>query len=237
MHVTKVAVTRARPPITQQRALTTNRGSTHEEEATATVRQALAAGVVASRMIFPENGPVRTVETWRARPVEDLRILRQVRLRLEFVERAMEPGERPEVLGRIEALLAHYRVEPHPPHIQARIADDWYDDLREYPMWAVVEAAKKWRRTKKFKPQPSEIIELCEEACADLRTERSRLCATVEASLAANPLVEQISEITRDLTHGMSLDRARPQLIEDHATEIGMGMAYQEPSMQRNGRL
>jgi hypothetical protein len=116
-----------------------------------------------TRLLFGESG-YRSVERWGPTLISVDALADAVALADEL-RRAMAPAERPALLARILALVSHYRSEPNPPQVEVAIADDWAQDLGEFPMWAVEEAARVWRRTKKFKPQICEIRELCEAAC------------------------------------------------------------------------
>src|SRR5208337_5267888 len=51
------------------------------------------------------------------------------------------------------------------------------EDLGPYPLWVINEAARQWRQTKVFKPQPSEMIRLCQRVSATILKERYRLRA------------------------------------------------------------
>ena len=62
------------------------------------------------------------------------------------------------------------------------MADDWAEDLGDYPAWVVEAAARQWRRTKRFKPQICEMIALCEAECGEKRIHRDRLRAMVDAA-------------------------------------------------------
>jgi hypothetical protein len=165
----------------------------------ASVMDALRGGVVESRMLFPEHGAVRELETWRAPRVAG-RELEEVQMHLSCVEKALAPADPGDLLARILALLSHYRLEAHSEQVEERIADDWLDDLGGYPMWVVETAAKQWRRTKKFKPQICEMIALCEAEVGRNQIVRDRLRSIVERSVAeANPLAERTAGLARSM--------------------------------------
>jgi hypothetical protein len=164
------------------------------------VKDAIEAGVVSRRMLFPENAPPRSVETWSAPIIRDKAIGAAIWSRLAELDAWMSPAPRPELMSRILVLLAHYRSSAHADAVEQGIADDWAEDLAPYPMWAIEQAARTWRRTKKFKPQISEIIELCQIAVSDLSLEQGRLQAIVDASARArNPLATQTQKIATQL--------------------------------------
>jgi len=164
------------------------------------VTAAIAAGLRSSKLVFPENAPARTIEDWRPPVVTDQATMHELRRRLQNLAKVLGPADRVMLEGRIAVLLAHYRSNDLPDWIEERVADDWADDLADYPLWAITEAARTWRRTKKFKPQISEIVQLCHAACEVYRKERSRIASIVEASEAAtNPIVCEVRSIARSL--------------------------------------
>jgi hypothetical protein len=159
---------------------------------------ALRKGVIESRLVFPENGPVREIERWETPSVPSAD-LPDIEARLQVLADALAPAPRAELLARILALLCHYKADPNPPEVEQYIADDWAEDLGIYPMWAVNAAARQWRRTKKFKPQPSEMIALCEQEVDRLKRERNRLRLIVEKARADdNPLKNRGGEQARN---------------------------------------
>ena len=94
------------------------------------------------------------------------------------------------MLARIHALLAHYRDrDPLPPAVEAAIAEDWLDDVGEWPGWVVTAACKAWRQhpTKyRYKPLPGDIRALCVEITGKLPVIQKRL----ERLLASVPSLE-----------------------------------------------
>lgn len=114
--------------------------------------------------------------------------LAEIEAHLAALENYLALAGRGELLGRVLALLSHYRMDPHPADIEQRIADDWADDLGAYPMWAVEAAARHWRRTRRFRPQICEMIELCEEVAREAMIERDRLREVVGCSRAVAQL-------------------------------------------------
>jgi hypothetical protein len=176
---------------------------------TPAVTNLLKGGVRSTRLLFPENGPTREVETWLPLRVTDLRTLEEVRDRLCNVAIALDPAPPGDLLSRIMVLLAHYRVPEHSKATEYGIALDWADDLAEYPLWAIEDAARKWRRTKKFRPQICEMIELCEDACGKLKTERRRLESVIDASEpASNPVRQEVIAVVRSLTQPLTSSRS-----------------------------
>lgn len=117
-------------------------------------------------------------EEWTARPArpEDLPELRE---HLALLESLCAPVDRGWLLARVLALLSHYKQEANPSQVEAMIAEDWVDDLGEFPAWAVEEAARRWRRTRKFRPAICEIRGFAEAAVEEITRRRDRLRAVV----------------------------------------------------------
>lgn len=160
----------------------------------------LRRGITERRLLFPENGPVRETVRWDAPSVATEEELALAASYLASLEDAVAPADRGGLLARVLALLSHYRIDPHPPQVELRIADDWAEDLGRYPMWAVDEAARTWRRSRRFKPQISEMIALCDEAVGTCLVERDRLRSIMErARVDANPLARRNACVVREL--------------------------------------
>ncbi len=139
--------------------------------------------------LYSDHGYEGDSELWEPREVTaaDVPALRR---QLSMVNAAMAPGDPGTILARVLALLSHYRDrDPLPPAVEAAIAEDWADDLGEFPAHVVAEAARRWRRhpTKyRFKPLPGDIRKLCVEIAGRLpvvRKRLERLLASVSASL------------------------------------------------------
>jgi hypothetical protein len=133
-----------------------------------------------TRLLFGDTG-YRSVERWEPTRMSADELAGAAVL-AGHLRLLVEPAARPPLLARVLALLSHYRSEANPPQVEMAIADDWAQDLGEFPMWAIEDAARTWRRTRKFKPQICEIRDLCQAACAR-HAERLR---RVEALIAYN---------------------------------------------------
>ncbi len=189
--------------------------------ATPAVTKLLKVGVRSTHFLFPENGPTREVETWVPPRVTDLQMLEEVRDRLRNLAIALSPAPPGDLLSRIMVLLAHYRVPEHSKATEYGIALDWADDLAAYPMWAIEDAARQWRRTKKFRPQICEIIELCEDACGKLKTERRRLESVMDISEAeSNPARREAIAVVRSLVQPLTALRGATGDERDEATNV-----------------
>lgn len=94
----------------------------------------------------------------------------------------LAPAERQRTLARVMALLAHYYVAELPAQVQQALAEDWAEDVGEFPAWALDEACRTWRRANpRRKPTPGEIRDLCRREVATHRRQRDRLRQIVDA--------------------------------------------------------
>ena len=101
-----------------------------------------------------------------------------LRRQLSLVERAMTPVESPRLLARVLALLAQYRDAGLPATVEQAVAEDFLEDLGEFPAWAIDEACRQWRRhpTKyRYKPLCGDIRTLCIEIVGQLPIMAGRL--------------------------------------------------------------
>ena len=143
-------------------------------------------------------------ETWRPKAM-DASQAQDARDCLARLELALAPSDKGHLLARILALLSHYRADPHPPEVEYVIAQDWAEDLGEFPAWAVDEAARQWRRTRRFKPQICEIRAACLEIVgADMKA-LDRLRRLVEHDdQRRNPRCRQFAALSTDLAAAFS---------------------------------
>jgi len=164
----------------------------------------LERGVAERRFLYPEAGPARRVERWSPPVLHGPDEVAAVERRLLVLDDAIQPAHRGALLARVLALLSHYRMDPHPPEVEQRLADDWAEDLGTYPLWAIEEAARTWRRTRRFKPQPAEIVALCEDGYGSLRQERDRLRQVADGEAARrSPLSQRVGVLARGLLRPM----------------------------------
>ena len=158
----------------------------------------LTAGLKSTRFVYPSDGSIRAIEVWEPPVVTDKAIGTAIWLRLQDLEAHTAPAEPGRLMSRVLVLLSHYRQASHSDAVEQGIADDWADDLGCFPMWAIDEAARRWRKSKKFRPQIAEMLDLCEEATREAVKERDRLRKILEVTKASkNPLVERTRLLTR----------------------------------------
>jgi hypothetical protein len=161
------------------------------------VVRVLRAGVVSSRLVFPGGEdlsvPSRRVERWVAPVLQEGPELNTIMRYLAQLEAALPPAPRERLLGRILALISHYPSKVHPPEVEQAMAEDWADDLGGYHIWVIEEACRRWRQTKKFRPQISEMMDLCEQIAGETMQTLRRVREVVERSEATeNPYVNRM---------------------------------------------
>jgi hypothetical protein len=126
---------------------------------------------------FSEDGRtfLGCVEEWRV-PAVVAEDIPSVRIALGEIDRFLEPGGPGENLSLVYRLLIRYPDKRDLSERDQRLdAEDWAEDVEDYPAWAVREACRTWRRTRKWRPQSCEIIELCEGLVEPHRRIRERL--------------------------------------------------------------
>ncbi len=198
MHISK------RPPVAPAAPAPAGDAAPHYFPRCPVAAAVLERGVVERRFLFPDAGPARRVERWSPPAIQSQAEAAAVERRLLALDHALQPAHRGPLLARVLALLSHYRMDPHPPEVEQRLADDWAEDLGAYPLWAVEAAARTWRRTRRFKPQPAEMVALCEESCEALQQERGRLRQVLDGEAAGrNPLSQGTAALARGLLRPM----------------------------------
>ena len=86
----------------------------------------------------------------------------QVQAVLDQLAPYLAPAERHQILARSVALLTHYYTPVVEERLLEAVAEDWFDDLCEFPMWVIQEACTYWRRTEPRKrPSPGDIRARC----------------------------------------------------------------------------
>ncbi|TWA83135.1 hypothetical protein FBZ83_106318 [Azospirillum brasilense] len=150
------------------------------------LRDVLAAGHLDHRPRFNEDGFEGLQETWTPPATVTVRQAAIAQRVLADLEGSiLAPAEPDRLLGRVLALLSHYPAKGLTPDVEQLVALDWVDDLGEFPAWAIDQAARSWRRSKKWRPSIAEIRALCEEACAKERVLAGRLRTIVRAGHVA----------------------------------------------------
>ena len=122
---------------------------------------------------------VTTVEAATEAPPEDRRALRS------FVSHARAIG----FITLISRLLAHYWTTNEPQEVRRTIAEDWLEDLTEFPAAVVAAACREWRRTQPRRPTPADIRAIC---VADAQAEREHLRAIADQRAAWPHWLEEL---------------------------------------------
>ncbi|MBK3774279.1 hypothetical protein GAY31_08890 [Azospirillum brasilense] len=155
------------------------------------LREILAAGTLEHRPRFGENGFEGLQESWSPPATVSARqVAMAQRVLTELEDTILAPAEPDHLLGRVLALLSHFPAKGLTPDVEQLVAMDWVEDLGEFPAWAIDDAARAWRRTKKWRPSIAEMRALCEEACAKERVMGQRLRRIVQASNGGHGLAE-----------------------------------------------
>ena len=157
-----------------------------EAQRTYSLAEMQAAAEPVSPRIAALLAPTRTVprtsehgfeglsEIWNARPVS-LADMPDLRRQLVQLECALQPADIGACLARIFGLLAHYRQTELPPEVERCVANDYLEDLGEYPLCVLESACRTWRRDPikfKFRPLPGDLRKICAEL-----TERTAVAA------------------------------------------------------------
>lgn len=146
------------------------------------LQRLLERGQVGRHSRFTEDGFADVVEDWTPPDGVTPRQAALARRALsEIDDTILAPASANHLLGRVLALLSHFPAKATSPEVEQLLAMDWADDLGEFPAWAIDQAARRWRRTRKWRPSIAEIRALCEEACAEERALANRLRAIAMA--------------------------------------------------------
>jgi hypothetical protein len=129
------------------------------------------------RVLFDKNGEfIDSIARWRLPAHVDQDDLPAIRSAVDQLNVFLETSDPREVANPVYALLLHYKdARQLSKEEEMSLAGDWIEDMSDYPAWAVADACRSWRRTRKWPPKPCEIIELCETAIAQHRDVRDRL--------------------------------------------------------------
>lgn len=146
------------------------------------LQRLLDRGQVGRHSRFTEDGFADVMEDWTPPDGVTPRHAALARRALsEIADTILAPASANHLLGRVLALLSHFPAKATSPEVEQLLAMDWADDLGEFPAWAIDQAARRWRRTRKWRPSIAEIRALCEEACAEENALADRLRAIAMA--------------------------------------------------------
>ncbi len=157
-----------------------------EAQRSYSLAEILAAAEPISPRIAALLAPIKTIprsgewgyegfsEVWVARPVSPADIP-DLRRQLDQLQGALQPADSGACLARIFGLLAHYRQAELPSEVERCVANDYLEDLGEYPLCVLESACRTWRRDPikfKYRPLPGDLRKICAEL-----TERTTVAA------------------------------------------------------------
>ena len=133
---------------------------------------------------------VRVVEDgWTPRPLPPDLVspARQALVELDRYLAPVPPEQEGRVLARVMTLLEHYAGRSRAPDVEEALAGDWLEDVAEYPVWAIEEACRIWRRdpSRTWRPTPGQFRAICEDLIGEARIQRDRLRLVLAAQPAA----------------------------------------------------
>lgn len=160
-----------------------------EVQTSRTLAEIQAAAEPVSPRVAALLAPTRTVprsgdhgfegltEIWEPRQVSpaDIPILLR---QLDQLQDALQPADGGACLARIFGLLAHYRQTELPPEVDRCVANDFLEDLGEYPLCVIETACRSWRRDParfKYRPLPGDLRKLCAEMTERVTTTANRI--------------------------------------------------------------
>jgi hypothetical protein len=148
------------------------------------LQAALAQGRATRRSLFSDAGFQDVEEDWSPPVAVTPAQAGLARRALENLRReVLAPAPPERLLARVLALLSHFPMKGLSAEVEQMVALDWAEDLGEFPIWAVDQAARVWRRTRKWRPSIAEMRDLCRDACREERrlADRLRLLAATHA--------------------------------------------------------
>jgi len=161
-----------------------------------------------------------TKEVWHGRPLS--RDERHNALHyLQHINQILQPAPPTGRLSRIYTLLAHYPNPGLAPEIEQAIAQDWADDLAEFPQWCLDKACQMWRRDQKryrFRPLPGDIRQLCLEVVGDLLKIQSRLKILLQPAEKKTALEQILQNSLRSFSDGYPAPSATSQRASPRQT-------------------
>ena len=151
-----------------------------------------------------EHGFEGLSEIWEVRSVSPADIP-DLRRQLGQLESVLQPADSGACLARIFGLLAHYRQTELPPEVERCVANDFLEDLGEYPLCVLDAACRTWRRDPikfKFRPLPGDLRKICADLTERTATATKRirkLLAIAERQLPPLDTVATTSTAARTL--------------------------------------
>lgn len=102
-----------------------------------------------------------------------------VQAAVEALDYLLAPPSSPDrVMAKVATLLSHYYAPDMDEAQQTAVMLDWWEDLREFPQWAIDQACDLWRRNEPDRrPNPAAIRRECERNVMHLRKLHRKLRA------------------------------------------------------------
>lgn len=119
------------------------------------------------RLLITDRGAPPSVPS-----AEDLPMLHASR---EMLLQMQKGDDRKEIAILVNRLLLHYPLKQMTPEMNRMVAEDWLEDLGEFPSWAVARACKKYRRENSFRPTVDKILANCKAEIAPLKHKEFRI--------------------------------------------------------------
>jgi hypothetical protein len=88
---------------------------------------------------------------------------------------AMRPATPQEIAVILGRLATHFPLPDLPPEHHQLAFDDYADDLAEYPIGVIAEAAREWRRKERWWPKIAELRDQCDAILRQRNKEWIRL--------------------------------------------------------------
>ncbi|WP_147041290.1 hypothetical protein [Skermanella aerolata] len=121
---------------------------------------------------------------WRPSPlpVSEIPAAQQALAAFDAYLRPQDWEDNGRAMRAIAALLSYYRQPDRAPDLEASVAEQWGEDVEDYPLWAVQEACRIWRREPDNRrgPHPGEFRAICEALVSKARQQRDRLRRCLE---------------------------------------------------------
>lgn len=123
-----------------------------------------------------------------------------------------KPAKPEWLLWQIHVLMRFYYQDDTDPATEEAVARSWADDLGSYPDWAIADAIRQWRRNKRTRPTPADLLSLCGEALHHHEQNR-----TAAVAIAKAPTVEAARASQRDHESGRMNPSVQKLLSETYA--------------------
>lgn len=101
------------------------------------------------------------------------------------------------IMARVASLLSQYYAADVPQAAVAMMAEDWLDELREYPQWAITKAVRWWKSAdnadRKKRPLEGDISARCKREMGIVDIARVSVRRGIGTAPPANRLVTPVN--------------------------------------------